>query len=546
MNRTVIHGIIIGICTAFAVALVCAFDRNPDSSGFLDGAQILSLQEFQEKSGGGRLIDFQADALTFNGVPAACDLQTKTYYLPQSLETSDFSGELVSTSKGYSIYFCEDEAFQSKAEAVKEGHSFSFILTDQKHIMQGKIVFTGMPSVSIYYSDGEIEGKEKHTGTIVMSADERKQMDGSGSSISDCIFHVRGNTSAMFEKKSYKISLYKKNGKKNHLNYLGLRNDDDWILNSIYTDVSRAREKVCYDLWKVLNERENKGASSCQMEYVEVFLNNRYAGVYGLMVPVDGKQLQMEDGDILYKVRTWMKEYTAKGELIDYNGQNEIPNANGYNYALIKYPGKMASSYNWKPLQAMQDFVYKEQNLEKLRLEGVVLNRDNVILHGLFCELTHAMDNTWKNTYVAAYQRDNGTGCDKQYELFQVIWDLNYTFGDEYTWAPESGNTIFSPDSSKSMKVKDDIPYLYDEYMKVDSLFLEDSAQKWKMWRDNGISAEYVISMFEENQQFLLDSGAGERESSRYPEMTRLEDTEEIKTWIRERFTFLDQYYGYE
>ena len=39
------------------------------------------------------------------------------------------------------------------------------------------------------------------------------------------------------------------------------------------------------------------------MEYVEVFMDNRYLGVYGLSERVDKKASSLSNGDILYKCR---------------------------------------------------------------------------------------------------------------------------------------------------------------------------------------------------------------------------------------------------
>ena len=53
-----------------------------------------------------------------------------------------------------------------------------------------------------------------------------------------------------------------------------------------------------------------------------------------------------------------------------------------------------------------------------------------LVLHaifGLFCEMTRAADNTWKNTYLAARKDENG-----MYTFSETIWDLNYTFGEQF------------------------------------------------------------------------------------------------------------------
>ncbi len=540
MNKNIIQALIITICTCAAILLICAFSGDPDSSGFLVRAQIVDVNEYELNIQNGNEIDFLPDMLMFNGVPAVCDQEANTYYLPQSMESEEFEGELKSSAGNAAIYFLEDEAFRNKSQAIASGHSFSFILCEGNNVMMGKVVFTGMPAMSINYTDGEIQKKEEHAGTIVLSCADDEQLE-IVSSMSDCIFHVRGNSSYLFDKKNYRVSLYTEDGKKNKINYLGLREDDDWILNSMYTDVTRSREKVAYDLWEMVNAWEEKPVASSKLEYVELFINHEYIGIYALMIPVDGKQMQMKTGDILYKLRMWMNEYRAEGVLTDYNGQSEIPNGNGYNYALIKYPTGMSSDYDWSPLMMLQNFVYEGYSLEQLEDSGVVINRSNMVLHNLFCELTNAMDNTWKNNFVAAYKTEN-----EGYELYQSIWDLNYIFGDEYLWDPENRNTKFSDISAKILKPEYNITYLYNSYSEIDDSLWGVSQEMWTKWRDHGLDDQLVQNMLEENQRYLEESGARTREDLLYPETSDESSYESVNRWIEERFNYLDEYYAYD
>ena len=59
----------------------------------------------------------------------------------------------------------------------------------------------------------------------------------------------RGNTSRRFPKKSYRVKIVDEEGQKQDLSIAGLRSDDDWILNPLYTDTSKIREALAYDLW---------------------------------------------------------------------------------------------------------------------------------------------------------------------------------------------------------------------------------------------------------------------------------------------------------
>ena len=384
-------------------------------------------------------------------------------------------------------------------------------------------------------SEGVIEGEEEYTGTIVVFDPYRGQYQNSS-----CTFHVRGATSLLFDKKSYRVELKQTEGSSDKKSFLGLRSDDDWILNSLCTDRSLEREKICYDLWKDLNAMEENPVASSEIEYCELFLNNTYMGVYGLMFPVDKKLLDMRPGDLLYKVGTWYEEINFPGELIDYNGKTEVLNKNGVPYLTLKYPKEEGKDCIYDPLQLYQEMVFETGELTEMDRAGVSLNRDNFILHELFCEMTRAGDNTWKNMFIAAY-RDKEGG----YTLNETIWDLNYTFGDDFTWDPDNGNTKFDPETTDSYKIRYDRDYGYARLALIIDGFREDTAVKWRKWRSEGISPEHIQDMFEENRSYLNRAGALKRNALKWNQGDSNSSCSQIYDWVEGRFRFLDSMYEY-
>lgn len=109
--------------------------------------------------------------------------------------------------------------------------------------------------------------------------------------------HIRGNDQPDLSKKGYRLTLKKQNstGPSYPIRTLfGLRKDDEWILNAMYTDSSKIRDKLCADLWNQFGaERPDfpKANFGTRMTYVEVFFNIEYWGLYLLAEPVDSRQL---------------------------------------------------------------------------------------------------------------------------------------------------------------------------------------------------------------------------------------------------------------
>lgn len=525
------------LCMAAGAVMICA-SALPSSGRQNAKALFVMEEDYRREISGKEKIPFDSEAVLFEGIAAPCDAENETFYIPQVYGSEEPDGMITASDPDARICILDEKGENGggKKENIEKGRSFKAAVIKKNTYMEASVVFTGLPAVSICYEDGEIKGKEKHEGVICVFDPLRNR-----TSRMDCSFHVRGNTSVLFDKKSYRIELHDRTGKNLKESLLGLRRDDDWVLNSLSTDCTLSREKTAYSLWETVNAMEETPVPAPSVEYAEVFLNNRYMGVYGLMFPVDRKLMNLQPGDLLYKIRTWKEEMTAKGELTDYNGQNEILNENGFAYASIEYPGNDSGPYIWDPLKVYQDFVFETQDPDTLRGQNVSVDRENFVLHELFCEMTRAADNTWKNLFLAARRKKEGG-----YVLTETVWDLNYTFGDVFTWDPENGNTVFDRNGTDSYKLRYDRDYGYTALAKADPSYRDDAAAKWIKWRDSGISPDLVSGMLEDNIRILVRSGAFKRDCERWNREAPSDSyKEETALWIKKRFQFLDKMYSY-
>ena len=522
------------LCAAAFAAAAFALSNPFGSKGSVK-ASFVNAEVLERSIKGKERVAFDPTVLRFEGIGAPFDQSENTVYIPQSCEAPDWQGRLSLTKSGGKIFIESDRNADKdlKKGSVENGDPFRLAVVFPDSYMECSAVFTGLPAICINCEDGEISGKETHTGRILVIDPYRNEYRDF-----ECSFHVRGNTSVLFDKKSYRVELHDKNGNNLKESLLGLRNDDDWVLNSLGTDKTLAREKVCYDLWERLGGMEEKPVPAPLIEYAELFLNGSYKGIYGLMYPVDKKLMGMREGDLLYKIRTWKEELDAPGRLTDYNGIPEVLNTNGFAYALIEYPGEDDGFLNWEPLQAYQDFVFDTQDLSALEDQKISIDMDNFLFHELFCELARAGDNTWKNLFLAAF--DNGRGG---YTLRETIWDLNYTFGDAFVWDPENGNTAFLKESTDSYKLRYDRDYGYSALVIADEGTEAEAAAKWNRWREEGIGPDLIKEMFEEERTYLIRSGAMGRNEKKWPGSTSL-DNEELYDWIGGRFRFLDGLHG--
>ena len=91
---------------------------------------------------------------------------------------------------------------------------------------------------------------------------------------------VRGSSSQTFPKKSFGFETWDSAGVEIDTAILGFPKESDWILNANYTDKSFLRNVTSYHLFNQM------GRYASRTKYVEVFINNVYAGLYVFMEKV--------------------------------------------------------------------------------------------------------------------------------------------------------------------------------------------------------------------------------------------------------------------
>lgn len=516
-----------------------------------DSLEVVSRQEFETQSQMGTERAFSASDLLWRGLACACDEESSTVYIPcdlQSLNLQDRSGTdlfwqeiltgLEPARPDAQVFLCQDDMMDDPATAIAEGHPFQACLSSSGGRKAFSLVLTGFPAVCIDKTDpDEIVLKEVHQGRIrcipLSRADREEEIL--------CSFHVRGNVSSTLDKRPYKVSLLDRASGKYKTSLGGLREDDDWILNPLYTDSSRVREMTAYALWDQVTALSDVPQATSRMRYVELFLDNSYQGIYGLMEPVDGKQLALREGDLLYKIDRWDREYPYLDLYEEMAGETEILTDKDFPCVEIRFPRDWDRTATWLPMYAYHAFSFRTHDPQTLEDAGLQTDMDSVVSMSLYCALTHAMDNTWKNSFLSARRTGDG------YTLYRTIWDLNYVFGDTFVYAPERGYTVFDPDSASAYVPLEDSTYDFEAFLRADPSLYDALCAKWAQWREGGVDAETVCAVARKNMELLEAGGAMARETKRWPqEKTGRESLQEMEEWIRARFAYLDQHFGWD
>ncbi|MDF2686323.1 MAG: spore coat protein CotH [Clostridia bacterium] len=492
-------------------------------------------------------------SLELNGIKCSYDKATKTFFYPINSELQGKSKKLnisFDEEESLSVVFYKNAVTEDMVFKIEINSPYRFIVYNEKKYTEYKLVFTTLPTITIFTDKSKtISNNDTLTATEIHDPNyvvhKCKQLIQSVA-----YFHTRGGLSSAFEKKSYKMELKKEDSddpekvKKNNVSLLGLRKDGDWILDAMFIDPARMRNKLSTEIWDDLGADSypfgiNNGAKG---EYAEVFLNNSYLGLYVLLEPVDSLQLGINEtdeknGGLVIKTTSW--EYTSMNE---YEGAPSSKTWAGFE---IRYPKEYEQTENsaekkitgkdWIPFYDLiqisadydaEDFSSAVENLIAL---------DNILDYSIFVNAICAVDNVGKNMFWTIPDRNINS------KFWITPWDLDLCWG--ITW-------IDNPSMLFRTKDDDSVNHILHFYFgeKVIASDVNGAKKKikerWTELRKNIITTQVFNTRIDEIASLLTSSGAINRELKKWaPDIDFEEEVEYMKNWFKNRLPILDKYY---
>ena len=269
----------------------------------------------------------------------------------------------------------------------------------------------GIPILEIYTEDGSsITSKEVYK-TAVM------RLDGKEYSLR---IKGRGNSSwTMFPKKSYRIKLDSK------AELCGMTADKDWCLISNYVDPSLIRNKVASDMGKVMKALPFTPG----YEFVDLFVNGRYLGVYMLSENIENDEDRVDLGG--------GRVTGENGEILDMSFLIEI----GWNFWSDNIYGKdfFDSEYALRMYIKEPEVSYAYNN-EFMYVHDYIMAAERAIVKGEGYEEYIDVD-SWVDWFIVT-EFTNNTECAGFYRSLYMykplggkltagpIWDSDMAFGN--------------------------------------------------------------------------------------------------------------------
>lgn len=316
-------------------------------------------------------------------------------------------------------------------------------VTTDKETRTWTVVFTTLPLVVIDITQSELwslrqetDNNTKHPSYITF-IDPRFRTEGLTEFGSKVMMRVRGVTSAGKPKKSFALELVDDAGEEKDIHLFGYRNDGDWILDAMYNDYSRMRNRLNFDLWNAVDDlpydKDNRyQANGTHGEFVEVFMAGQYHGLYCFTDKIDRKKLNLKktkeaSATTAEKTRglLWKSKFRCSATTLSkYDAYPSNDTLVWEKYWEQKYPDDRQDQAFFNPIADAIDSVGRSASDKEFAAHWEnIFYADNILDYIIFSQAFQWMDNLQKNYYFSV------RNVTKDKKILFTPWDLDATIG---------------------------------------------------------------------------------------------------------------------
>ena len=374
---------------------------------------------------------------------------------------------------------------------------------------------------------------------------------------------LRGSTSQIFfDKKSYGVETWDKDGNDIDIALAGLPPEEDWIFQGPYSDKSLIRNALIYDLSNRI------GQYATRTRFFEMKLNGDFLGTYLLMEKikrdknrVNIKKLDVNDnesklisGGYIIKIDKTTGESSNHGDYNDKISFYSNYDTNGEKdkdkkiYFLYDVPSPESISVGQK--NYIQSYIHSFENvlisnnfLDPVTGYRQFIDIQSFVDYFLLNELSHNPDAYRLSTYM---HKDRGGKLK-----MGPIWDYNIAFGNvNYCKGDAVNNWIYKYNDY----CPDDfwlVPFWWEKLLE-DPYFADKIKSRWLELRTNQLSDKEIFGKIDLLISDLETSGAIKRNYERWPILgqwiwpnsyvgtTYESEVSYLKTWLTQRLTWMD------
>lgn len=400
---------------------------------------------------------------------------------------------------------------------VKIGETYDVSITIDEYTEHFSLSFTTFPSVRII-SRNKVNREIKILAHMTIHSPSNNTTP-----INSFInIEYRGNSSLLNPKKSYGFTFLKDMNIKNEasVGLFGWKENHNWILDAVYNDQAKFRNKLSFEIWKSMNPTQHV---SIQSKFVEVYFNSSYLGLFCLNEHINAEQLDLLNSDgLLYKTVEW-----SSGTTFDYFSAKQIPEYtdlwDGWEQ---QYPVP-TEKIKWKDVYKLKNWAINESDETFLSELENHIDLENIIDYYLFINLVGAFDNHGKNMFWVKNNADA--------PFYIIPWDLDSSWGRDW-----------DADPLLPVRVKSEDNKLFKRLLTLDPNNFKDQLRiKWNNLRSSSWSENNIKDLLDNYFEQLVKNKVTELENIRWNTTVDLaQEQVYIHSWLNDQLALLDSYFN--
>ena len=368
--------------------------------------------------------------IQFDGKKAAIDKLTGTWLIsvPQAAFGTNYHAAITLDDTVTKCFIEGTKVTNSYTfRNIQPGSTYHLEYTIGTQTLTANIQFTYWPVIQIY---GDYVKRPYYTGTVIYTHPDSTLQQ----AISSRVRWAGSSTAETSRKKhNFHLKFYNEDGSKKDMSFFGLRSDFHWRLDAGQVDFARVRNRVAKDIWAGFANPPYYAAyepktprNYVRGDFVEVFLNDEYMGIYSLNEHMDRQQLKLKQYDYdngvfhggLWKPMKWT--YTTVFSSLPTINANQ----KNWDEFYVKYPNiDDVKPTNFKTLFNATKCAQDKNGSAFLDSAKYYYDIPVFRDYYLFTILLQAPDNVGKNIYYACYD----AATDKRLTI--AVWDLDCTQG---------------------------------------------------------------------------------------------------------------------
>ena len=413
-----------------------------------------------------------------------------------------------------------------------------------------------MPVLKIRFDGSFKQGMSYINGTMQLT-DEDGNVTAMNSE-----FKTRGATAASYMMKpSFNMRLRNDDySEEVDSTLLGLRSCSSWILDAMAIDRICMRNRVGFDIWnefsKLPYETDFDGRNGTVGKFVEVYINDKYYGIYCMTDRINRKLLNLkkvvDDGvggitirGVLYKSGTLdIDDQNNPG----YNEDSTACTIAWHDAWELTEPEDYGCAAAWAPLK---DCYANGKNVSYIKKYFYLNNLAEYEIMIMALSIADNWGNKNKFLSVRNIQKDidDSDSTESNRRRFVITpWDLDTDLGGYYNGDYYGGNYS---DWKVTEAVNNGGPYPFP-YLGGDAEYNALLKQKWIEGRKGAFSCRSVFLKLEKYRDLFVNSGAWMRMTDYFETQKNRpcyvldlnSEIESIKVWYKARFKEMDKYFG--